>query len=52
MFAVVLGHDNKYLVSGGKDNLVILWNFFSGQLLSRLAGHTEQVWGLALTVDN
>ena len=38
-----------YLVSGGMDNLVIVWDVEKGEVKHRLEGHKQQVTSLAVT---
>ena len=38
-----------YLVSGGMDSLVIVWDVETGEVKHRLEGHKQQVTSLAVT---
>ncbi|MBW4597980.1 MAG: hypothetical protein KME46_35030 [Brasilonema angustatum HA4187-MV1] len=42
--------DGKTIASASRDKTVRLWNL-QGQLLKTLSGHSEAVWGVALSPD-
>ena len=43
--------DGRHILSGGKDQTVILWDFETGEELRRFSGHTELVLGLVFSPD-
>ncbi|MFJ8858813.1 WD40 repeat domain-containing protein [Streptomyces sp. NPDC102451] len=47
-----LSRDGKYVVSGGEDGLVHIWETGTGRSVRTLEGHTGSVSALALTPDN
>jgi len=49
--AVAISRDGALLVSGGRDNIVRLWNA-SGELIGQFIGHTAWVTRVALSPDN
>ncbi len=49
--AVALSADSTLLVSGGRDNLVRLWNPRTGEMRGMLVGHTAWVTRVALSPD-
>ncbi len=49
--AVALSADGTLLVSGGRDNLVQLWNPLTGDLRGILVGHTAWVTRVAISPD-
>lgn len=49
--AVALSQDGTLLVSGGRDDLVLLWNPLNGELRGMLAGHTGWVTRVAISPD-
>jgi len=42
---------DRYLVSGGWDHTVRLWDLDSGSQLAKLEGHTQDVWSVAFSPD-
>ena len=49
--AVAFGVDNRWLASGGKDNLIKLWDLATGNVLRTLYGHTANINTLAVSPD-
>jgi WD40 repeat protein len=49
--AVAFSPNGRVLASGGDDDLVILWDVGSRNLLHRLLGHTDEVQCLAFSPD-
>jgi WD40 repeat protein/serine/threonine protein kinase len=44
----VFSPDNQYLLTGGRDNILRLWDVNTGELVREFVGHTNTIWGLAL----
>jgi WD40 repeat protein len=49
--AVVFSPDNRWLASGGKDDVVKIWDLATGNVLRTLYGHTSNVNALAVSPD-
>ena len=49
---VAITSDNKYIVSGGDDKTVRLWNLQDKTQEVVLQGHTDPVNSVAITSDN
>jgi WD40 repeat protein len=49
--AVAFSNDGKWLVSGAKDNMVIIWDLAGNQPGRRLAGHSDVVQSVAFSSD-
>ena len=49
--ALVLTHDQKYLLSAMHDGTIKVWNLEDGTCAKTFEGHTERVYALALTED-
>jgi len=49
--AVAFGPGNRWLVSGGKDNVIKIWDLATGNVLRTLHGHTSNVNALAVSPD-
>lgn len=49
--AVAFSPDNRWLASGGKDNLIKIWDLATGNVLRTLYGHTSNVNALAVSPD-
>jgi WD40 repeat protein len=49
--AVGFSPDNRWLASGGKDNLIKIWDLATGNVLRTLYGHTNNVNALAVSPD-
>ncbi|MER5784184.1 WD40 repeat domain-containing protein [Streptomyces mobaraensis] len=44
--------DGRFAVSGGDDGRIRVWNTTSGRCVRTLDGHTDDVYGIALTPDD
>jgi len=49
--AVALTRDGRYLLSGGRDGSLRLWQVASGRELYRYAGHVGEIVGLSMATD-
>jgi WD40 repeat protein len=49
--AVAFSPDNRWLASGGKDNVIKIWDLANGNVLRTLYGHTTNVNALAVSPD-
>jgi WD40 repeat protein len=49
--AVVFSPDNRWLASGGKDNLIKIWDLSTGNILRTLYGHSSNIDALAVSPD-
>ncbi len=49
--AVAFSPDNRWLASGGKDNVIKIWDLTTGNVLRTLYGHTTNVNALAVSPD-
>jgi len=49
--AVAFSPDNRWLASGGKDNVIKIWELATGRILRTLYGHTTNVNALAVSPD-
>jgi WD40 repeat protein len=49
--AVAFSPDNRWLSSGGKDNVIKIWDLGNGNILRTLYGHTSNVNALAVSPD-
>jgi WD40 repeat protein len=49
--AVAFSPDNRWLASGGKDNVIKIWDLSTGNVLRTLYGHTSNVNALAVSPD-
>jgi len=49
--AVAFSPDNRWLASGGKDNIIKIWDLATGNVLRTLYGHTRNVNALAVSPD-
>ena len=49
--AVAFSPDNRWLASGGKDNVIKIWDLANGNVLRTLYGHTSNVNALAVSPD-
>lgn len=48
---ISISFDDKYIISGGEDNNVILWDFETGEM-TKYEGHNWYVTGVEFTSDN
>src|SRR5450432_328129 len=46
---VAFSPDNRWLASGGKDNVIKIWDLATGNILRTLYGHTSNVNALAVS---
>ena len=49
--AIVFSPDNRWLASGGKDDVIKIWDLATGNILRTLYGHTSNVNALAVSPD-
>src|SRR5207247_276573 len=49
--SVAFSRDSKYLVSGGDDRMVRLWDVDKGEEIKAFAGHSHFVWSVAFAPD-
>src|SRR5712671_2379707 len=49
--AVAFSPDNRWVASGGKDNVIKIWDLATGNVLRTLYGHTSNVNALAVSPD-
>jgi WD40 repeat protein len=49
--AAAFSPDSSWLASGGKDNVIIIWDLANGNVLRTLYGHTANVNALAVSPD-
>src|SRR5215475_11615379 len=49
--AVAFSPDNRWLASGGKDNVIKIWDLSNGNVLRTLYGHSSNVNALAVSPD-
>ncbi|MBL8098201.1 MAG: hypothetical protein JNK81_03420, partial [Anaerolineales bacterium] len=43
--------DNRYLLTGSRDNIARIWDIQTGELLQELVGHTNIIWRVAFSPD-
>jgi WD40 repeat protein len=49
--AVAFSPDNRWLASGGKDNVIKIWDLTNGNVLRSLYGHSSNINALAVSDD-
>ena len=49
--ALAFAADKKTLASGSRDGSIRLWNLATGEIVTKLAGHTGPVLGMSLSQD-
>jgi len=49
--AVAFSPDNRWLASGGKDNVIKIWDLANGNVLRTLYGPTSNINALAVSPD-
>jgi WD40 repeat protein len=49
--AVTFSPDNRWLASGGKDNVIKIWDLTNGNVLRTLYGHSSNINALAVSED-
>ena len=49
--AVAFSPDNRWLASGGKDNVIKIWDLTNGNVLRTLYGHSSNINALAVSDD-
>ena len=52
VWSVAITDNNEYVVSGGLDDTVKIWNLKERRQEAALRGHTGTVWSLAISYDN
>ncbi len=52
MNSVAISLDNKFIVSGSRDQTIRVWERESGLKLYELKGHSEPVQSVAFSLDN
>jgi WD40 repeat protein len=51
VYSVAISADGRFVVSGGRDQTVRVWDRASGQLLHKLEGHSDWVRGVSISAD-
>ncbi len=44
-------HDGDYIITGGEDNKIIVWDVFTGKQFLALLGHQKKITGITLHPD-
>ncbi len=52
MTSVALSNDNRYIVSGSWDKLIIIWDLESGNEILTFKGHSRVVTSVAFSNDD
>eukprot|EP00045_Choanoeca_perplexa_P015033 m.181610 g.181610 ORF g.181610 m.181610 type:complete len:423 (+) comp16872_c1_seq4:162-1430(+) len=52
VFCLALSSDGQYLVSGGQDDLAILWDLNTWEPIQSLQGHKDSVIAVGISPDN
>ncbi len=51
MHCVAISNDSKYIVSGGKDKKIILWERDTGNVIRVMEGHTDSIKAVKISSD-
>jgi len=51
VYSVAVTADGKYVISGGEDKTVRVWELATGKEVQRFTGHTDWVRSVAVTAD-
>ena len=51
MYSLAFSSDGKYLLSGGDDTEIKIWDLSNGQLLNSVKNHNKTIYNLAFTDD-
>lgn len=49
--AVAVFPDRQHMITGSKDKMLRLWDLKTGVVLKKMAGHSNEVWALAVSLD-
>lgn len=52
IWSICVSRDGRYLVSGGSDRVVRLWDLSSRQLIHTLEGHQGWIWSVDISPDS
>ena len=47
--SIDVSRNKNFIASGSKDKTIIIWNFYTGQILNKLRGHENAVFSLAIS---
>ena len=50
--SVSFSHDDKYIVSGSRDNTIKIWDFKTGEYVKTLTGHNYYIWSVSISHDD
>src|SRR5688572_13663356 len=50
--AAAFTRDGKYLITGGEDNICVLWDVVSQKSIQYYQGHTSIITSIAVSADN
>ena len=51
IFSVIFSPDGMYVITGGRDGMIGMWNLRTGHLIETVKGHNNWVLSLALMPD-